>query len=60
MFGKDGSGSDSGWISTVSGPVGLGLGMISHPRFLGSVLCLVSSLVSGLVFHPWISNEYPK
>jgi hypothetical protein len=40
----------------VSGPAGSGLGMVSHPRFLGSV----SFLVSGLVFHPWISNGYPK
>jgi hypothetical protein len=40
----------------VSDPVGSGLGMVSHPRFSG----LVSGSVSGLVFHPWISNGYPK
>jgi hypothetical protein len=38
----------------VSGPAGSGLGMVYHPRFS------VSGLVSGSVFHPWISNGYPK
>jgi hypothetical protein len=45
-----------GGYPRVSGPAGSGLGMISHPRFSGSV----SDLVSSLVFHPWISNGYPK
>jgi hypothetical protein len=53
---KDGSGSGSGGYPRVSGPAGLGLGMIFRPRFSGSG----SGLVSGLVFHPWISNGYPK
>jgi hypothetical protein len=57
--GKDGSGSGSGWISA-----GSGLVMISHPWFsgLGSGSGLVSDSgsVSGLVFHPCISNGYPK
>jgi hypothetical protein len=43
----------------VSGPAGSGLGMISHSRFSSSVWGLVSGSVSGLVFHPWISNGYP-
>jgi hypothetical protein len=44
----------------VSGPAVSGLGMVSHSRFSVSVLGLVSGLVSGLIFHPWISNGYPK
>jgi hypothetical protein len=44
----------------VSGPAGSGLEMISHPRFSGSVSDLISGSVSGLVFHVWISNGYPK
>jgi hypothetical protein len=37
-----------GGYPRVFGPAGSGLEMISHPRF--------SSSVSGLVFHPWISE----
>ena len=44
----------------VLGPAGLGLGMIFHPRFSGSGPRNQSGSVSGLVFHPWISNGYPK
>jgi hypothetical protein len=44
----------------VSGLAGSGLGMVSHPRFWVSVSGLVSDSVSGSVFHPWISNGYPK
>ena len=44
----------------VSGLAGLGSGMISHPRFLGSGHRNLSGSDSGLVFHPWISNGYPK
>jgi hypothetical protein len=36
----------------VLGPASSGLEMISHLRFSGSV--------SDFVFHPWISNGYPK
>jgi hypothetical protein len=42
----------------VSGPAVSGLGMVSHPQF--SVSGLVSGSVLGLVFHPLISNRYPK
>jgi hypothetical protein len=42
----------------VSGPTGSGLGMVFHPQFSGSVSGLVSGSV--LVFHPGISNGYPK
>jgi hypothetical protein len=45
-----------GGYPRVSGPAGSDLEMISHLRFSGSVL----GLVSGLVFHPWISHGYPK
>ena len=44
----------------VSGLAGLGSGMISHPRFLSSGPRNQSGSVSGLIFHPWISNGYPK
>jgi hypothetical protein len=44
----------------VSGPAVSGLGMVFYPRFSVSVSGLVSGSVSGLVFHPWISNGYPK
>jgi hypothetical protein len=49
-----------GGYPRVSGPAGSGLGMIFRPRFSGSGSGLVSGSVSGLVFHPWISNGYPK
>jgi len=38
----------------VSVLAGSGLGMIFHPRFLGSEPRNLSGSVSGLVFHPWI------
>jgi hypothetical protein len=40
----------------VSDSAGSGLGMVSHPQFLGSISGLVSGSVSGLVLHPWISE----
>jgi hypothetical protein len=40
----------------VLGLVGSGSGMISYPRFSGSGLQNQSGSVSGLVFHPWISE----
>jgi hypothetical protein len=54
---RDGSGSGLGR------PVGFGSCGFRfvdgfYPRF--SVSGLVSGSVSGLVFHPWISNGYPK
>jgi hypothetical protein len=54
--------ADRVWVGypRVSGPAVSGLGMVSHPRFSVSVSGLVSGSVSGLVFHPWISNGYPK
>jgi len=53
---KDGSGAVSGRISAGFSSHGSGLGMIFHPRFLGSRPRNLSVLVSGLVFHPWISE----
>jgi hypothetical protein len=44
----------------VSSPAVSGLEMVSHPQFSVSVSGLVSGSVLGLVFHPWISNGYPK
>jgi hypothetical protein len=57
---RDDSRSGSVGYPQVSGPAGLGLGMVFHPRFTVSVSGLVSGSVLGLVFHPWISNGYPK
>jgi hypothetical protein len=44
----------------VSGLAGLGSGMISDPWFSGSGPRNLMGSVSGLVFHPWISNGYKK
>jgi len=52
---KDDSGVVSGRIF-----VGLDLEMIFYPRFLGSGPRNLSGSVSGLIFHPWISNGYRK
>jgi hypothetical protein len=50
----------TGWFRVgyprVSGLVGSGSGMISHSRFSGSGPRNQSGSVSGLVFHPWISE----
>ena len=40
----------------VSGSAGSDLGMVFHSRFLGSGPRNQSGSVSGLVFHPWISE----
>jgi hypothetical protein len=44
----------------VTGLMDLGSGMISRLRFLGFGPRNLLGSVSGLVFHPWISNGYPK
>ena len=49
-----------GGYPRVLGSTGLSLGMVFNPRFSGSGPRNQSSSVSGLVFHPWISNGYPK
>ena len=57
---KDGNGSGLGRISVGFGFCGFGFGMVFHPRFSGSGPRNQSGSVLGFVFHPWISNWYPK
>ena len=57
---KDGNGSGLGWISTGFGFCGFGFGDGFSPMVFGFGPRNQSGSVSGLVFHPWISNGYPK
>ena len=57
---KDCNGSDLRWISTGFGFCEFRFGIGFSPWFSGSGPRNHSGSVLGLVFHPWISNGYPK
>jgi hypothetical protein len=57
---RDGSGSGLGWIPVGFGSCEFGFGDGFSPTVFGFGFGLVLGSVSGLVFHPWISNGYPK